>query len=70
MNLNSNKSRLTALTRDILLRWQETKRYWPDAKSQEFEYRHMNELSAQVDRAGLILDKLEALLKKVRSDCE
>ena len=70
MNLNSNKSRLAGLTKDILLRWHDTKRYWHDAKSEEFERRHITELSAQVDRAGIIVDKLEELLKKVRSDCE
>ena len=30
----------------------------------------MAELSASVNRTVIILDKLEELLKKVRSDCE
>lgn len=70
MNLSGNKSRLVGLTRDIMLRWSETKNYWRDARSEEFDRRFMAELDASVNRTVLIVDKLEELLKKVRSDCE
>ncbi len=70
MNLTGNKGRMTGLTREIMLKWADTKNYWQDAKSREFESRHMVELTANMDRAIIIVDKLEALLKKVRSDCE
>ncbi|MGC9940191.1 MAG: hypothetical protein ABSE48_00050 [Verrucomicrobiota bacterium] len=70
MNLNGNKARLTGLTRELLLKWSDTKNHWQDAKSREFESRHMAELTASVDRTLIIVDKLEALLRKVRSDCE
>jgi hypothetical protein len=70
MNLSGNKSRLTGLTREILLRWSETKNFWRDTKSEEFERRFLVELSASVNRTVLIIEKLDALLKKVRSDCE
>ena len=70
MNLSGNKGRLVGLTRDISLRWSETKDHWRDAKSEEFDRRFMAELSAGVNRTVLILEKLEELLKKVRSDCE
>ncbi|HUC84288.1 MAG TPA: hypothetical protein VL970_03775 [Candidatus Acidoferrales bacterium] len=70
MNLSGNKSRLGGLTRDISLRWSETKNYWRDSKSEEFERRFMAELSANVNRTLLIVEKLDELLKKVRSDCE
>jgi hypothetical protein len=70
MNLSGNKGRMAGLTRDISLRWSETKNYWRDAKSEEFERRYMAELSASVSRTLLIVEKLDELLKKVRSDCE
>ena len=50
MNLSGNKGRLVGLTRDISLRWAETKEHWRDAKSEEFERRFMAELSANVNR--------------------
>jgi hypothetical protein len=70
MNLSGNKGGLVGLTRDISLRWEETKNFWRDAKSEEFERRFMAELSASVNRAVLLVDKLDEVLKKVRSDCE
>ncbi len=70
MNLSGNKGRLTGLTREISLRWSETKEHWRDARSEEFDRRFMQELNASVNRTVLIVDKLDELLKKLRSDCE
>jgi hypothetical protein len=70
MNLTGNKGRLAGLTREITLRWSETKNFWRDAKSEEFERRFMVEMNAQVNRTLAIVEKLDELLKKVRSDCE
>ena len=70
MNLSGNRGRLIGLTRELLLRWEETKNFWRDAKSEEFERKYIVELSAHVNRSVLVLEQLEELLKKVRSDCE
>jgi tRNA uridine 5-carbamoylmethylation protein Kti12 len=70
MNLGGNKSRLIGLTRDILLRWDETKVHWHDTRSDEFDRRVMQELFAHVNRTVLIVEKLDEVLKKVRNDCE
>jgi hypothetical protein len=70
MSLSGNKGRLSGLVREISLEWAETKNHWRDAKSEEFERTYMAELSAQVGRSVAVLDQLEELLKKVRSDCE
>lgn len=70
MSLSGNKGRLVGLTRDISLEWAETKNYWRDAKSEEFGRRFMAELSVNVNRAVLVLEQMDELLKKVRSDCE
>ena len=70
MNISGNKGRLIGLTRDLLLQWDETKNFWRDAKSDEFERQFIVELSANVNRATMVLEQLEELLKKVRNDCE
>jgi hypothetical protein len=70
MNLSGNKGRLIGLTRELSLQWDETKNFWRDAKSDEFERKYMVELSAHVNRATVVLEQLEELLKKVRSECE
>jgi hypothetical protein len=70
MSLNASKARLVAITKELSNRWDETKNYWRDAKSQEFEQRYMTELFANVDRTVTVIEKLNELLTKVRNDCE
>ena len=70
MSLMGNKSRLTGATKELALRWAETRQYWHDAKSQEFDEKYMRELFAGVDRTATIIDKLGEVLEKVRTDCE
>jgi len=70
MNLGGCKSRLLGLTREISVQWDETRNHWRDAKSEEFDRRYMNELSQQVSRAVAVVEELDKLLTKVRSDCE
>ena len=70
MNLSGNKGRLVGLTRELSLQWEETKNFWRDAKSEEFERKFMTELSEQVGRTVMVLEQLEELLKTMRKDCE
>jgi hypothetical protein len=68
--LSGSKNRLVAITKELSNRWDETKNYWRDAKSQEFEQRYMSELFANVDKTVTVMDKLNELLTKVKNDCE
>ena len=68
--MSGSKSRLVGLTQEISLQWAETKNYWRDVKSEEFERLFMAELSAHVNRTVVVLSQLDELLKKVRSECE
>lgn len=70
MSLTSSRARLSALTKGILVEWSATKESWHDAKAQEFEARYIEELRSNVERAGMIIDQLDKLVGKVRSDCE
>lgn len=70
MSLGTNKTKLVAVTKELTLKWEQTKEYWRDAKSQEFEQKYIEELKASVDRAVTVLDQLDKLVTKVRSDCE
>ena len=70
MSLSGSKNRLVAITKELSNRWDETKNYWRDAKSQEFEQRYMTELFANVDKTITVMEKLNELLIKVRNDCE
>ena len=70
MSMSGSKSRLAGLTRELSLRWTETRHHWRDAKSEEFERRFMMELSALVNRSVVVMEQLDELLVKIRSDCE
>jgi hypothetical protein len=70
MRVSGSKSRLAAISKELSLRWEETKSYWKDAKSYEFEQRYLIELFARVDKTVMVIEKLDELLNKVRSDCE
>ena len=70
MSLNSTKARLAGLTREVELRWDETRQFWKDSKGDEFEHRFMAELSAEVASAVAAIENLDKLISKARSDCE
>ncbi len=70
MSLASSRGRLTGIARDLSLKWDDTKNYWRDAKAEEFERRFLRELNAEVNQALFAMDKLDELLRKIRTDCE
>ena len=70
MSMTANKSRLAGLTKELALKWQDTRESWQDAKSLEFERQYIAELAADVDSAVAVIEQLDKVLAKLRSDCE
>jgi hypothetical protein len=70
MSASGSKSRLVGATRELQLKWEDTENYWHDQRSQDFERKYLQELFVDVDKAVAVIEKLDELLKKVRSDCE
>jgi hypothetical protein len=70
MSAVGSKGRLAGASKELALKWEETKNYWRDVKSVEFERKYLQELFVGVDKAVAVIEKLDELLKKVRSDCE
>lgn len=70
MNLNADKSRLVGVTKELALQWAQTKNAWRDSKSAEFEKKYLDELFRYVNKTVVVIEKLDELFKKVRSDCE
>ena len=68
--MKASGSRLAGVTKELRAQWQDTKSYWKDATSQEFEHRYMEELLASVDRTVTVIDQLDKLVTKIRQDCE
>ena len=70
MSMAGSKARLVGLTKELSLKWEDTKNYWRDAKAAEFERKYLTELFAGVDKTITVVEKLDELLKKVQKDCE
>jgi hypothetical protein len=70
MSVKASGARLAGLTRELRAQWQDAKTYWKDAKSQEFERRYMEELLASVDRTVTVIEQVDKLITKIRTDCE
>ena len=68
--MKTSSARLAGLTKELRTQWQDTKSYWKDARSLEFEHKYLEELFASVDRAVTVIEQLDKLLTKVRADCE
>ena len=58
------------MTRELWTQWQQTKTCWKDAKSEEFERKHLKELLGTVERTVAIMEQLDKLLENIKDDCE
>jgi hypothetical protein len=70
MNIGTDGRVISTATKELSRKWQQTKDSWRDAKSQEFEQKYMIELIGSVDRAVAVLDELDKVVAKIRSECE
>lgn len=70
MSVSNDGTRLASITKELVIKWRETRECWKDSKSAEFEKAYMDELQASVDSAVTVIEKLDKLLMKIRKDCE
>ncbi len=70
MSLNANRARLTAITKELVLQWDEARNHWRDARGQEFEKQYVEQLMLLMSKADGACEKLDTILTKARTDCE
>ena len=70
MSLQSNRSRLAGLSKELNRSWQETQDQWRDQKRTEFDEVYMRPLFDSIENAVNAMDDLDKILKKIRKDCE
>jgi hypothetical protein len=68
--MNASRARLEALSKELRLQWLQTKEYWADAKSQEFEQKFLQELFVSVERSVGVIEQLDKVINKIKKDCE
>ena len=70
MNVSTNGKVVLAATRELARKWDQTKQFWRDAKSEEFERQYLAGLMSDVERAIPIMDELDRLMTTIRRECE
>lgn len=70
MSIRASAAALSEAVKDLLLQWDQTGAQWRDAKAREFERTYLAELPHHAARATNVIEEIDAILRKVRSDCE
>ena len=70
MNIRGCAGNLGLAVKDLKIEWEITESYWRDIKSDEFAERYLGQLPDLVARARAAMEELDALISRVRSDCE
>jgi hypothetical protein len=70
MSTRVSASNLTQAAKDFAAAWQEAKMSWRDLKSMEFERAYLDKLPMDVAQTASVMEEMDALLRKVRNDCE
>ena len=50
--MKASSNRLSGITKELRAQWQETRNYWKDAKSLEFEQKYMEDYTAMLLKHG------------------
>jgi hypothetical protein len=70
MSVKGSANNLVQAVKDLMFEWDQAKAFWNDVKSREFEHKFLEDLPSNSLRATAVMEELDGLLKKVRSDCE
>lgn len=70
MNTRASAANLVQAVKELSFDWNQTKTYWNDVKSQQFERDYLEQIADYVGRARTAMEDIDVLLRKVRSDCE
>lgn len=63
-------SNLAQALKDLSVQWTQVNAYWRDVKSRQFEKNYIEPLPDHAARAMAVMEEIDLLLRKVRSDCE
>jgi len=70
MSARDSATQLVQAMKELSVEWDQARSYWHDAKSLEFEGKFLAELPHHIQRAADAMEEIEAVLRKVRNDCE
>ena len=69
MSVNAACGKLKRASKDLLVRWDETRLLWYDENSRKFEDNHLRPLMAALRTAEIAMGNMDETLGRVRRDC-
>lgn len=70
MSTKTSGAALVQALKELNFEWDRTKAFWNDVKSRDFERTYLEDLPEHVARAITVIQDVDALLRKVKNDCE
>ncbi len=68
-DLHTGRIRLSRAVKDLREQWRETKDYWNDENSRQFERTHLEPLAPQITLMLAALNRLNEVLEQAERDC-
>ena len=68
--MNAQASRISGITKELWMNWQEARSQWRDLKSEQFEQKYLLELRTTADKTVAAIEELDKVIQKIRKDCE
>ncbi len=70
MSAKESAGNLVQSLKELNLKWGENKSHWHDFKAQQFEHDYLEEIPDHVQRTMSVMQDIDSLIKRVRSECE
>lgn len=70
MGVYEGRGQLSKALKLLQLRWQESRSYWNDAASEQFEKKYLEPLEADLRSAVTAMDHMASILVQVKRDCQ
>jgi hypothetical protein len=68
--VKGSASNLMEALKELGVEWDRARMGWRDVKMHEFAERYLDPLPNDISKAKTVMEEIDELLKKVRSDCE
>jgi len=69
MSVSVGRAKLNNATKDLLVKWEQTKSVWSDSRAQAFEHDFIEPLGPQVRAALSAMERLGAVLASAQREC-
>jgi hypothetical protein len=69
MGVHEGRGRLAESVQQLMRHWNAVQTSWNDAVSQDFEQKHLRPLELDAKSALAGIDRMSAILARIRQDC-